>query len=342
MNNDQFVRYKALDRCLRAYLGKYDMDALIKECTNAVCSFHCDYDKKVSRSTVEHDLTDLKLRYDIKLRGNYYEGRKKLYQYEDTSFSLMQKLLADGELEQMMLQNILDTLSLYDDIPQYKWLYLFIQQRIQGIKAEATQAIEFQNNPDLLGMENFDKLLDAILRRQPLALQYQPYRHDARECVIHPYLLKQFNDRWFLIARTDGYDTLSNFAIDRIKAVDIADIPYQPVGLDLEEYFAPVVGVSRDIRKDVEFVLIRIASRRYPYIESKPIHWSQTEIKEMRDETSYVVKLHVQINNELEAKILSLGNEAEVLSPPEFRERIMQKIDDLYQKYHSSADTLRN
>lgn len=334
MNNDQFVRYKALDRCFRDNYGSYTIMDLVEACTKAVCAFHGDTDRKVAQRTVEKDIEDLRLRYEIKLQDRLRLGHKKLYRYEDTSFSLMQTLLADGELEQMMLQNVLDTLSLYDDVPQYKWLYMFLQQRINGIKANETQAIEFQNNPDLMGMEHFDILLNAIINHQPITIRYQKYHGEPMDCQVHPYLLKQFNDRWFLISHTEGFDNLSNYAIDRIQEVSLLGIPFLPAGLDLTEYFEDVIGVSKDNRVEPVDVVIRINKSRYPYVESKPLHSSQTPLRKMWDDEHCVIRLHVQINNELEASILSLGCDAEVLEPESLRESIKKKIDTLNNMYN--------
>lgn len=341
MNKDQFVRYKALDRCFRVNPPCYDKEGLLEACCKAIQHFHCDPDRKVKLRTIELDLQELKSRYGIKLCENIRLGRKKLYQYEDTSFSLMKKLLADGELEQMLLQNVLETLELYEDVPQYRWLKLFLQQQMNGKRAEDTQAIEFQNNPDLLGMEHFDTLLDSILRHQTLSLEYQKYHGVPKTYQVHPYLLKQFNDRWFLIARTEGYPNISNYAIDRIKKISPSSIPYQSAGIDLKEYFEEVVGVTRDERKPIEEVIIRITRSRYPYLETKPLHASQTPLRAQWDDENCVIRLKVQISNELEAKILSLGSDAEVLAPECLRNAIKQKIELLFNKYSNSANELR-
>ena len=335
MQNNQFIRYKTLDRCFRDVNGMYTKEDLMEACANAISRFHGDPDPKGARlRTIEKDIEDLTLRYGIKLRDDIRIGKKKVYKYEDTSFSLMKVLLEDGELEKQLLQNVLETLSLYDDVPQYKWLYMFLQQRANGINADETQAIEFQNNPDLMGMENFSTLLDAITRHQPVELNYRKYHGDPKSYKVHPYLLKQYNDRWFLIAKTEGFDNLSNYAIDRILEVKLIDISYRPVDIDLAEYFEDVVGVSRDERKEIENVIIRISKRRYPYIETKPLHSTQTPIRAMWDDEHCVIKLRVQVNNELEAKILSLGNDAEVLEPASLRDTIKQKIEDLIKIYN--------
>lgn len=336
MNNDQFVRYKALDRCFRDNFGSYTILDLVNVCSKAVSAFHGDFSRKVAQRTVEKDIEDLRIRYNIELIDNLRIGHRKLYRYKDTSFSLMQILLADGELEQMMLQNVLDTLSLYDDVPQYKWLYMFLQHRVNGIKADNTQFIEFQNNPDLLGMEHFSELLNAIIKHQPITLEYQKYHGELHSIQIHPYLLKQFNNRWYLIGRTVGYTNISNYAIDRIHSIKTLNIEYLPAGIDLIEYFEDVIGVTRDEQKNVEDVVIRINKSRYPYIETKPLHGSQTPLRQLWDDANCVIRLHVQINNELEAMILSLGSDAEVLQPTSLRESISKKVMNLAKKYQLS------
>lgn len=333
MNNDQFVRYKALDRCLRRTYSLCDMEQLVKECKKAVQSYHMgDMERKVSRRTVENDLRDLKLYYDVKLRDGLKDGKKKLYQYENTSFSLMNKLLADGKLEQMMLKNVIDALTIYDS-PQYKWLKIFVEKQLNDKKVNNNLAVDFQNNPELHGLNHFDDLIKAILNKQPIKIEYQTYNGKRRTYQTHPYLLKQYNDRWFLICRNEGYENLTNFAIDRIQTIEQSDIPYQPIGLDIKKYFENVVGVSRDVRKPIENVKIRISRSRFPYVKSKPLHSTQTTIDAECNDKFCVISLCVQVNKELEAQILSLGNDAVVIAPQSLRDSIATLVKDLYKKY---------
>lgn len=336
MQAHQFIRYKTLDRCFRDESCMYTIDDLMEICTNAIRDYHADPDMKpVGRRTLEADFRNLKDYYGIQLRTDLRIGHKLAYRYVDTDYSLMKQLLDSGDLEKMLLQGVIDTLALYDDVPQYKWLHMFIQQRANGIKADQTKAIDFQYNPDLMGMEHFDQILNAIIKQQPLSMVYQKYHQEPKTYSIHPYLLKQFNDRWFLIAREDGFDNLSNFPLDRIVEISPLDIEYKSSNINFDEYYEDVVGVSRDDRKPVEDIILRITKSRYPYIETKPLHGSQKRVRSMDDPDHCVITLHVQVNNELEAKILSLGNDAEVISPQSFRNRIHEKVADLLKKYEN-------
>lgn len=334
MNNDQFIRYKALDRCFRQIYGHFTKDDLIAECSRALSDHYCE-DRRVAERTIEKDLEDIQLYYDVVFRKGYKDGKKKLYQYENTSFSLMKELLKDEGLEKQMLQNVLDMLSLYADVPQYKWLYLFVQERINGKQCDAN-IVSFQNNPDLRGLEFFDEIMEAIVRKQTLSIKYRAFGKEFPvEKIIHPYWLKQYNDRWFLLANDEGFSSISNYPLDRLEEVSLSSISYVPAEHSVDEYLEDVVGVSRDLRKPVEDVIIRVSNSRYPYVETKPIHASQKELHGMVDDKTHVIQLRVQVNKELESKILSFGNDMEVLAPEHLRDSIKQKISDLFERYYS-------
>ena len=340
MNKNQLVRYKVLDRCFRDESKGYDMEELVSICTRALRAFHADPDLKVAQRTIEKDISDMKLYYQVEFDDKIRRGKKKLYRYKDTSFFLMNQLLVDGTLEKGLLKDVLETLSIYDNVPQYKWLYMFLQQRANGNVANDTKAIEFQNNPDLAGMEHFNALLSAIVNKRVLEIAYQPYYKTTKTNRVHPYLLKQFNDRWFLIGRREGYDTITNYAIDRIKSVQEIDLAYREADIDFEEFFSNIIGVSWDENKPVEDILLRISNTRYPYIDSKPFHSEQTLVHKLCDENSKVIRLRLQVNNELIAKILSLGKDAEVLSPAYLREKMMSEAAEMLKIYQTSAETM--
>ncbi len=74
---------------------------------------------------------------------------------------------------------------------------------------------------------------------------------------------------------------------------------------------------------------MRISGHRFPYIKPKPIHGSQR----IADEAKGIVKLRLIPNKELEAILLSFGSDVEVISPPELRGTIANKIRETYEKY---------
>jgi len=336
MQNEQFIRYKALDRCFRDVDGRCTIDDLIDACSKAVRNHRFDSEITVARRTVEKDIEEFRHRYGVKFAKLPPYGRKMRYQYEDTNFTIMNELLSDVALEKEILDNVLDYLALYEDVPQYKWLYLLLQQRANGIQSDQTQAIEFQNNPDLMGMEHFGELLDAIVKQRPLVIRYQKFGADPVEKRVHPYQLKQYNDRWFLIAHEEGPYTLSNYPLDRIKGISVLDVPFQPCKVDLTEYFEDNIGVSVNESDPVEEVLIRIYDEKtYDYIETKPLHGSQRLVHNLCDADTKFIKLKVRVNYELMSKILAFGSAVEVIAPEGLRERIKMNVEGMFERYIS-------
>lgn len=139
----------------------------------------------------------------------------------------------------------------------------------------------------------------------------------------------------------EGQTRLSILSIDRIIDAAPKHLEYRNTDIDMESYFDDVIGITKDERFAVEDVLLKISHQRYPYIRTKPLHFSQTEIHSMRDEEGVVVHIHVRINRELEAAILELGDDAEVLQPLSLRNTIFEKISSLYAKYSKSANILQ-
>ena len=81
--------------------------------------------------------------------------------------------------------------------------------------------------------------------------------------------------------------------------------------------------------KPVETVLLRFSPYRFPYVVTKPLHESQRCV----DKEKCIVRIDVIPNRELEALILSYGNDVEVLSPDYLRMQIKEKIEDLAKIY---------
>jgi hypothetical protein len=95
----------------------------------------------------------------------------------------------------------------------------------------------------------------------------------------------------------DGFVFVNAFdRIDNLVVLD-TDIP-EDVTFDAEEYFDPIVGVSRPMEGEIEEIEIQLTPDSYPYVKTKPIHHSQ---KNYDDECKVVLK--VIRNRELEMKL---------------------------------------
>ena len=324
------IRYRVLNRCFRNAHREFDINALLDAVNRELEKRDC---QPISERTLRADIQRLQeTPYNIEFNESLKSGKRRLYRYADVSFSLPMVTLDDEEKE--MLKKTIGMLSQYDDIPQYQWMLTLLSQIENGNGWEGDKRfVEFQNNADLVGIGHFQALLGAIINKQPLSISYKPFGKTERSMNIHPYYLKQYNDRWFLVAQTEGFNDLSVLAIDRIDSIKTLRIPFIESEVDMEDYYENSVGVTVFPDRPIEEIMLRVNAKRYPYIATKPIHWSQTELKDKATEEYKVVRLKVRINNELESAILSFGDDVEVLAPENLRLKIGEKIERLAKKY---------
>lgn len=152
--------------------------------------------------------------------------------------------------------------------------------------------------------------------------------------MVFPYHLKQFNNRWFLLALVEGNQlpNFSTFALDRIVKVAKADVEFVPnTEVDFNRYFEDIVGVTMTAKQDAEpeKVVLRFSRGRFPYVVSKPLHPSQQTLSE----EECAIQLRVHPNHELRNLIFSFIPDVEVLSPAWYREEMKKKIEENLQKY---------
>ena len=124
---------------------------------------------------------------------------------------------------------------------------------------------------------------------------------------------------------------VSIFPLDRISGFKEIGLRYIQTDKDFNEYFEDVLGVSVPDGK-IEEIKLKVHSSQWYYIKTKPIHGSQGSNVEVIDDY-VIVTLKLIINYEIENHIMQYGEKVEVLSPPEFRERIAMRVNSMHSNY---------
>ena len=322
------LRYQVLNKCFRNRYREYTINDLVDECNKALRKVDRP---EVSKRTVQNDIMQLETTdpYYIRLNENLKRGRQRLYRYVDTDFNLPLFLMNDEERNK--IEDAIYVLRDFEGEPLYDWARAFLMQIEGGMFNEGnTPVVSFQTNPDLKGISYFSELLQAILAKRVLKLRYTPYSKETQTVTIYPYHLKQFNDRWYLIAQAIGYQSYAHYALDRIDGFEEIALPYKEAEVDFSEYFDDVIGVTVP-DEDAEDIVIKVTGKRFNYIRTKPLHLSQRIIEEGKGYA--IISINVKINNELESLILSFGDDMEVIAPSMFRDRIAEKIQAMNQQY---------
>lgn len=334
------IRYQALDACFANRYKRFFIEDLIEACNKALQEFYLskedtvnDVEYYVKRRTIFNDIAFMQSEegWSAPIK-RFYESHRCYYRYEDENFSINKRDFSQAELD--TLDEALIMLNRLNGTAGFDWVSEFIAnfEDKLGRKKNTTPVIGYEKNPFLTGIENLSVLYNYIVNKQVLKISYQHFTQGEMVHIMHPYYLKQYNNRWFLFGITEqNREVLTNLALDRIANIELADTPYIPnTSFDFEEYFDDVVGVSVPRSGEPEKVVLKISEKQYPYIKTKPLHPSQVEL----DKDNRIIQLDVFLNWELESLILSYGDDIEVIEPISLRERIQKRINNLLEIYN--------
>ena len=334
------IRYQALDACFSNRYKKFYMEDLIDACNKALQEFYIskedtvnDVEYYVKRRTIFNDITFMESSegWNATIK-RCYEGRRCYYRYEDENFSINKRDFSEAELDK--LDEALIMLNRLNGTAGFDWVSEFVAnfEDKLGRRRNTIPVIGYEKNPFLTGIENLSVLYNYIVNKQVLKITYQHFTQGEMVYFMHPYYLKQYNNRWFLFGITERKkDVLTNLPLDRIVKIEPVHMAYiSNTKFDFEEYFDDVVGVSVPRNGEPEKVVLKFDKERYPYVITKPLHPSQTEL----DKDNCIIQLNVFITPELESVIFSYGNHVEVLEPATLRELFRQKTVKMTEIYN--------
>lgn len=328
------IRYKVLDNCFRNPGRRYFIDDLIAECDKVLLEIDPE-SNGISRRQILDDIKfmDSKEGWGIEL-ARARDGRRMYYRYINTDFSINNMPLNEVEINQ--LQSAADILSQFKGMPQFEWINEMVPKLKQGMasKEAAATIIEFDNNQYLKGIEHLGPLHNAIFYKKVLEISYQPYENETPyNLVIHPYFLKQYNNRWFLFGYNPAMDKYNwNMAIDRIAAIKEIKGKYQKnVSINWQEYFDDIIGVTMPDNSIVENITLHFYGKTGKYMETKPLHGSQKS--KWIDDNTLEVNLQLIINYEFERLILSYADSVKVIKPQKLAGLIKARLKEAYSLY---------
>lgn len=332
-NKNALIRYKVLDKCFRNTGRRYFINDLIEECNRVLNEIDPEF-KGISRRQIFDDMLFMESGegWSIDL-GKLRDGKKVYYRYHDTSFSINNMPL--NELEVTQLKSAIDILSQFKGMPQFEWIHEMVPKLQQGSMPESKSAIiDFDSNIYLKGIDRLGELYNAILYKKVLKVSYQPFEDEQPyDVLIHPYYLKQYNNRWFLFGynpEKGKYDW--NLAIDRIVNTSEAKGKYQKnTEIDWSDYFEDMIGVTKPEGAKIENVVLHFFGKTGKYIESKALHGSQRS--KWIDDNTLEVSLQVMVNYELERLILSYCDSVKVIKPEKLPKQIKNRLSVALKNY---------
>lgn len=280
-------------------------------------------DKEVSLRTLQYDISDLINKKDAPI---HRPDKKDDKVYYTEKFTLKDIPLDHDDIS--ILKNAVAILRKATNIRLTKEVDEIIsrlENRIHTNVPESSSMISFEEHTEAKGKEYFEELFTAIKEKCTVKLNYQPFGKEEREWLIHPYMLKEYRNRWFLIARIGNNNSLSNIRLDSIKGkIKNSKEPFLENDLfDPETYFNNVIGVTIPREQEPLDILIKVDASSADYIRTKPIHKSQIIKRENKD-GSIQVELKLFNSYELKSTLMSYGPALEVMKPVVLRDEMKE------------------
>lgn len=315
-------RLKILNECLRDPRREYTYVTLLAELNRQLAAM----DKaQISERSLREDLKTLEFEFGIELDKKLMKQRPVVLRYADLSDTI-NKLSMD---EANALRRTIDLL-LQSPKPrpiQYDYIRVCLQQILKDRSLDIENpSVKFADNLDQEGRGYFVDLCGYIFDKQSLKIEYCPFNAENRVYKVSPYLLKQYNERWFLMAWDTEKEMLLTLALDRMVSIKKSTVKYVPCHVDWNDYFDEIVGVTMYKENQIDRIRLKIRAERFPYVETKPFNSSHKVVKELSNDEFVVFEINVRPNNELESLILSFGETMEVLEPAWLREKIRQRV----------------
>ncbi len=320
-NKNALIRYKTLDKCLKNKYKQYTLEDLMDECSEALFEFE-GKESFVSKRTIQLDLQNMRSeKFGYEAPIEVFE--KKYYRYSDPEYSIHNISVNQSDLKAM--NNAIQILKQFKDFSMFKEMNGVLQKLEDSINSTQQKSIiHLDKNERLKGLEFIDILYQNILDKKVLDIQYQGFNSRSTQVfTVHPQLLKEYNNRWFLICwfREKYY----NLALDRMQKIEPNfEVEYIDKNVDGDTFFKEVIGVTVSESQRPRNVEFWINAENAPYVKTKPFHHSQTIVKE--SESGTVFKILVQLNFELDRVILGFGESIRVIKPTILKDRIESKL----------------
>ncbi|MBO4922552.1 MAG: WYL domain-containing protein [Bacteroidales bacterium] len=371
-NKNAVIRYMYLDQMLSDRYNKYTCEDLLKKVNErlelagypTIGGDKSNYDRyiKSGKRVIQLDLQALQdSPFNMEIDSTEKLYGSPVYRYADQTQSLFSKPLSDDE--KRLLQEVLNTLGQFSGLDSFEWLN-DLQEKLNDKKAfgrgefdrgmnDPRKIISFSSNDYLEGKDYLGILFALISNKKVVDVEYEPFGESVRTIRLYPYLLKQYNDRWYLIGTplaTEEFpyrkDFYINLPLDRMKSIDpVEGVDYIDCDEYFEERYEDIIGVTWLNEEELTEIILAVKNSYAKYVETKPIHGSQKRFPvekqaELHDkytdfENYTFYSLYLKPNRELYNTVYRYGEDVILLSPRRIRERMIQEATVLLDKLNS-------
>ncbi len=241
------------------------------------------YDFNISKRTFQRDLEDIRTIYNIDIQ---YDFSNKVY-------------FIDFDEKQEASERILEAFDTFNAL---------------NITDRLSDYIHFEKRKPQ-GTENLYGLLHAIKNNLQIKFTYHKFWDDEiTERTVEPYGLKEFKNRWYVLANDLKDNKIKSFALDRLTALEITKKGFVvKSSFSIKEHYKYCFGIMSPNEEKPQEIVLSFEPFHGNYIKTMPLHTSQEILKD--DENELLIKLTMFATHDFLMEILSYGANVMVIKP---------------------------
>lgn len=175
-------------------------------------------------------------------------------------------------------------------------------------------------------------VMEAMQDNEVLRIAHRKYTSgEAAEYTVHPYAVKEFSKRWYLVGWCRERKGMRVYGLDRVLRLEPTGEHFKmPADFDVEELFATSFGPYIPQERGCE-VTFKATATEAAYLRDLPLHFSQKEISRNAEES--IFSIFVCPDRSLALTLLGRGSSIEVLSPASLRDTVAEMARRTVEKY---------
>jgi proteasome accessory factor B len=257
-------------------------------------------DYTISIRTFQRDVDTIRELFLIDIRYSRTEG---LY-YINDEFS--DKVLSERLIESL---DVFHSLKMMDNL---------------------SNIFHFEARPPL-GTEHLNRMIFAVKNKRIITLTYNKnWENQFTERTLLPLLLKEFRGRWYIVAKRMDTEAVRIYSLDRVVGFIIQEQQATPPE-NLGNYFNYSFGIYVNTDPNPQEVVLKFSPDAGRYVKDAVLHHSQQVMENSAE--AFVVKLYLSITFDFVMEILGYGELVEVISPPELRAQVSDRLKKAEEKY---------
>jgi len=269
-----------------------------------------DNDIYVNKRSVDRYLLELEQKFLIQKNDNKTFSINELVDRDE--YELFLNFLYVSEISTLAMDNVSSRISIKKHIiPEYH----------QNFK----------------GVEFLPDIFKAITGNKQLSFTYAKQFSEVRKRNVIPGLVKQYQNRWYLVAADlDADNTVKTYGLDRISKLSIGDKTSLKIHTLDADIFKNIVGIDKRprIKGRNELTQVKISATEVQanIFESMPLHHSQKISRTKENPT--LLSYNVIVNYEFIQHLFMYMPYIKVLEPQWLRQHIKEeanKISEMHQ-----------